>query len=254
MTAILGFGIDAPSRPSPDEDALTMSIAAARALPAEIRQMLAGVSRLALASTALPYTRRVQAGLITAALGLPVRSFCLECCTSDRAATEALLALGSGLVIAADGRGAAAVLLAPLAPVPPFPLAVIETHSSALAEWPGLEFTERGATGLRDVQTPDYTQAAYLEVVLAAVQGLSAPGQGPAAPALAVVAAPSQKLAQTAASAAGVTTVRLAPPGAAGPLIGLAAALQEIGPGERVLLVAYGPGSAADALLVRKER
>lgn len=253
MTAILGFGIYTSARPVSDEDALTAAIVAARAvLPAHAEP----VNRLAIASTNLPYTRRVQAGLVAAALGLPLGTFCLECTTSERAATEAMLALGSGLVVAADERGAAAVLLGPGHgdQVSPAPLAMIVAHSSAVAEWPGLDFIERGAVDVRDIRTPDYAQSAYLDVALAAVQGL--PSDPAAAPAIAVVAAPNARLAQTVAAVRGVGArqVHLASSGAAGPLLGLATALDGLRPGERALLVAYGAGSAADALLVRKER
>lgn len=239
MTRILGYGRYAPARPAADEDALTMMLAAARqALPPGARP-----DRLALASMSLPYSRRVQAGLIAAALGLPAGTFCLECTTSARAATEAVRALGSGLVAAAGGALAAAVLLGegggPAT-------AAIEAAQSAVAEYPGLEFTLAGEQGLRDVQVPDYAEAAYLDLVQAAAAGLKAD--------LLALNPPQARLAGVAARALGYRAAVTAPEGAgaAGPLLALFAALEQAQAGQAVLLVSYGAGSAADALLVRK--
>lgn len=239
MTAILGLGSYIPARLSSDEDALTLMLAAARSLPGAPQ-----VSKLGLASMSLPYARRVQAGMVADALNLPKGTFCLECTTSARAATEAVLALGAGLVLAADGAFGAAVLFgdAGSAPSP----AVIEATQSAVAEYPGLEFTQAGETDVRDVQVSDYTEAAYVDLLRAAAEGLKAD--------LLALNPPHPRLARRAAKELGFRDAVLAPDraGAAGPLLALSAALKQAAPGQHVLLVSYGAGSAADALLVRK--
>lgn len=226
----------APALRAADEDALTMMLEAARQIDGPLP------ARLGIASCSLPYARRVQAGLIAAALDLPPSTFCLECTTSTRAATEAIRALGSGLLLAADGPYAAAALLAESGPG----LAVIRQARSALAEYPGLQFTPTGHSGVQDVAVPDYTEAAYLELVQAAAAGLKADRLA--------LNPPTPKLGHRAARALGFTDLVLAPEGsgAAGPLIALKDALEGIAPGQSILLVSYGAGSAADALLIEK--
>lgn len=216
--------ITARFRPAADEDALTRMIALGQALPP--------VDRLALASTSMPEARRVRAGLVALALGLPARTFCLESTTSHRAATEAMRALGTGLLLAADGDWAAALLLGD-GPGE----ATVLAMQSALQEDPGLPGD----------YVPDYAEAAYLEILQRAAAGLEAD--------LLALNPPQPRLARPAARALGFSQAVTAPvgAGAAGPLIALRAALDQAAPGQRVLLVSYGAGSAADALLVRKE-
>lgn len=238
MAAILGYGRYAPGRRTADEDALTMMLAAARpALAGHARP-----GRLALASMSLPYARRVQAGLVATALDLPAGTFCLECTTSARAATEAMRALGHGLVLAADGACAAAVLLGEGEAAP----ARIVAAQSAVAEYPGLDFTPAGELAVRDIQVTDYAESAYLDLVRTAAAGLRAD--------VLALNAPHARLSRLAAGALGFGQAVLAPEGAgaAGPLLALFAALEQVPPGGSVLLVSYGSGSAADALLVEK--
>lgn len=220
---ILAYASYAPARRSADEDPLTMMIAVGRRL---LLQDGARPQRLALASMSLPGARRrVHAGLVAEALDLPRSTYCLECTTSARAATEAILALGSGLVLAADGSFAAGVLLggAPL------------EARSALAEYPGL-----------DLGAADYDEAAFLDVVRAAAAGMEAD--------ILALNPPHPRLARAAAAALGFRDPVLAPEGsgAAGPLLALFAALDRAAPGQRVLLVSYGSGSTADAIVVQK--
>lgn len=232
----------ARSAPAADGDVLTDLIAVGRSC-GPLR-----TDRLALASTGLPYARRVQAGLAALALDLPPATFCLECTTSDRAATEAMLALRTGLVLAADGGWAAAALLgdgpAPARVVAPVVASVLAVQS-ALAEYPGLAFTPAGEGGLRDVAVPDYAELAYLELVQKAAAGLQADWLA--------LNPPTPRLGQTAARALGFVGATCGPPGAAGPLVALHQALGQASPGQLILLVSYGAGSAADALLVQKE-
>jgi hydroxymethylglutaryl-CoA synthase len=238
MTVIQGLTIYTPAVKAADEDALTMMLAAADRLALGAPRP----DRLGLASTSLPYARRVQAGLIATALDLPAATFCLECTTSARAATEAIRALGTGLILAADGAYAAALLLGEAGPG----LGTIRAARGALAEYPGLAFTPAGATGLHDVAVPDYAEAAYLELVRAAAEGLRADRLA--------LNPPTPRLGRIAARALGFAEAVTAPPesGAAGPLLALHAALAGMAPGQTLLLVSYGAGSAADALVIEK--
>lgn len=201
-----------------DEDALTRMIAAGRGCPGA-----RAAHRLALASTELGGGARVHAGLVATALDLPPGTFCLECTASDRAATEAAGALGTGLVLAAGGPWAAAVLLD--APLP---------MQSAVAAYPPAD-------------APDYVEMAYLDLVTEAARGMRAD--------LLALNPPAARLAPRAAAALGFPRAFTAPEGAgaAGPLLALFDALEQAAPGQRVLLVSYGAGAAADALLVTKE-
>ncbi|HLO04565.1 MAG TPA: hypothetical protein VK191_15755 [Symbiobacteriaceae bacterium] len=236
MVVIQSLTTYSPAARAADEDALTMMLEAARRIDGPLP------ARLALASCSLPYARRVQAGLIAAALGLAPSTFCLECTTSARASTEAIRAVGTGLVLAADGRFAAALLLAASGPG----LASLRAAQSALAEYPGLAFTPAGGEGLQDVAVPDYTEAAYLELIQAAAAGLKADRLA--------LNPPTPRLGRVAARALGYPGAVLAPEGsgAAGPLLALGEALASLTAGQTVLLVSYGAGSAADALLIEK--
>lgn len=237
MTAIVGYHRYTPAKLAWDEDPLTMMLETARPLLAE-----GGMpDRLAIASQSLPYARRVQAGMISTALGMPAQTFCLECTTSARAATEAVRALGTGLVLAADGAFAAGLLLGDGDGA-----ARILEARSALAEYPGLQFTPAGETEVWDVQVPDYAEFAYLDLISRAAQGLEAD--------LLALNPPHPRLGNAAARRLGFGKATLAPEGsgAAGPLLALIAALEQAAPGQRILLVSYGAGSTADALLVEK--
>lgn len=257
MAVVLRHAVYASPRLSADEDALTLMLEAARLLLRDGERP----DRLALASLSLPYTRRVQAGLMAEALSLPPSTFCLECTTSARAATEAIRALGTGLVLAADGGYGAALLLAddgttaggtapgaaPGGTVSGIPAeATLLAAQSALADYPGLEFTPAGEQGIRDVAVPGYSEAAYLDLVAEAARGLQADWLA--------LNPPQPRLARRAAAHLGFREAVQAPAdsGAAGPLVALSAALERAQPGQRILLVSYGAGSAADALLVQK--
>lgn len=239
MAIALRLSVHTSGRPAWDEDALTLMLEAGRRILRDGQRP----DRLAIASLSLPYSRRVQAGLVAEALDLPHSTFCLECTTSARAATEAIRALGTGLVLAADGRyGAAALLLEGRSAAGTTILAA----QSALAEYPGLEFTPAGERGVRDVAVPGYAEAAYLDLVAVAARGLQADWLA--------LNPPQARLARRAAAHLGFRTAVQAPTdaGAAGPLVALSAALEQARPGQRILLVSYGAGSAADALLVQK--
>lgn len=242
MAVIVRLAVYSPARAAADEDALTMMLEAAR-------RTLAGgerPDRLALASLSLPYSRRVQAGLIAEALGLPRTTFCVECTTSARAATEAIRALGSGLVLAHGGSHAAGILLAERGGAGDAPLGRILAVQSALAEYPGLDFVPAGEEAPRDVKVPGYAEAAYLDLVREAARGLEADWLA--------LNPPEGRLGRRAAAALGFREAAQPPSGAgaAGPLLALFAAMGAARPGDRILLVSYGAGSAADAILIEK--
>lgn len=252
-----------------DEDALTLLIAAGRPLAVD------GCTALAVASRSLPYSQRVQAGLVAEALDLGRDLYVSEHTTSARAGTEALLALqgvlqsagGSGLLLAADvatgssaagadaalGAGAAGFLLAPDGAV-----AQIEAAQSYVAEEPGLRFTRAGEAGQRDVQVPDYAADAYQAAVAGAARALlRRVGQRMGDYRFLVLNPPEPGLTAGTARALGAAEEQWQPVwtfphtgdvGAAQPLVGLVAALDAAQPGDRILLAAYGSGSACDAL------
>ncbi|MDF2629330.1 MAG: hypothetical protein K0R39_3161 [Symbiobacteriaceae bacterium] len=234
---IAAFGRYAPEDgPAPDEDALTMALEAVRALGA----LPGRVDCLALASMDLPGRRGVQAGLLAGALGLG-EVFVCEHTTSARAGTEALLAQwgllsargGVGLTVeVAPGHGAAALLLAEGGG-----LAAIDGFASVCAEDPGLE-----------LGVPDYVAACYTRALTQAARCcMDRLGTGPEAYRHLVLNPPVPRLGPVAARAVGCSaqqTVTVA----AVPLLGLTQVLPGAAPGERVLLLAYGSGSACDAI------
>lgn len=261
-----------------DEDALTMAQAAATTLG---RPLPPAVRALALAATALPYRRRVQAGLVSAALGLDAGVFISEHTTSTRAGTEALIGLAHllatdptarGLLLAADqplsrpsdaadaaqGAGAAALLLGPGGEPAGGAAAACDGWQSAALENPGLGFALSGGGGLEDVGVPGYAEDAYTATALAAVDPLLARlGTAPADYRFVCLGGAEAKLARglvrrlkltpeqyTAARA----MPRVGDVGAAGPILELIAALDAALPGDRILLISYGAGSAVDAL------
>ncbi len=90
-----------------DEDAITLSVAAARHLtPTEPIAEFPG--KVCFASTTAPFLDRQNAGLIAAALDLPAETHCFDFTGSQRAATSALITLASvdenAMLVAADCR------------------------------------------------------------------------------------------------------------------------------------------------------
>ncbi len=89
-----------------DEDAITMSVEAARGID------LAGIDSVSLASTTAPYADLLNASLVASAIGLPNDIATSDLSGSMRAGTSALLSAlqssreGDGLVVAADSRRA----------------------------------------------------------------------------------------------------------------------------------------------------
>jgi 3-hydroxy-3-methylglutaryl CoA synthase len=251
----------------PDEDALTLGIDAARALGTA-----GGVGALGLACTRLPYRQRVQAGLIAEALGLGDGVLATEHTTSERAGTEALTLLAGevtrrgrdALLVAADpgaastreldrSAGAVALRLGPQGQV-----ASLDATAHQVGERPGLRFVLAGAREVRDVDVADYAVASYGATIVTAVEAvLRELAVALEAFRWVVLGGVRGDLAAKAASVIGAAREQWAPvlpytlvgdTGAAGALFGLVAALDAAAPGDRILVVSYGSGSAADVL------
>ncbi len=258
-----------------DEDALTLAVASAADIAAP------PVHVLALASTSLPYRHKVQAGLLAHALRLGSSPFTVECTTSDRAGTEAFISAlavagspapqhaagGVALVVASEvasgsaragsdalmGAGAAAFVLQENGAV-----ASVEAVSSFVAEDPGLDFTRADDERRRDVQVPDYAADAYTAAMGGATAGLlRVLGRELAEYRFVAMNAPHPRLASAAARALELRDDQWRPArafpetanvGAAQPLLELVAALDAAHPGDRILLLGHGSGSAADAI------
>jgi len=264
---------DLDSKPvaAADEDALTLAAAAAATIDGD-----AALGSMSLASTTLPYRRRVQIGVLARALRSGGDSlFTTEHTTSARAGTEALAvqllavrASGrSGMVVAADvasptgdahraavlGAGAVALLVAEDGAV-----ATFEASAHHVAEDPGLDFVPAGESALQDVQVSGYTQEALGAAVRGAVEPLlHRLGRTPSDYRFLVLETMPGRLLDAAARGCGFTREQSRPVwafpstgdlGAAGALTNLALALDTAEPGDRILLVGYGAGSGADAL------
>jgi hydroxymethylglutaryl-CoA synthase len=257
--------------PGPDEDALTLGLAAARTLG----QDCSSVASLGLASTSLPWSRGVQSGLIVDAIGLGTDTLVTEHTTSARAATESLagqisLVRGGGggaLVVAAETRSpvdrpatsaaAAAFLLGPEGEGP----AAIEGIAHAVGEYPGIDFATASHRTRTDIEVPDYAAAAYTSLVSEATTRLLARlGLVIADFTAVILAGVDAGLAGKGARSIGAARQQwtdhlpfafAGDTSAAAPLVGLAIALDKAEPGDRLLLIAYGGGSAVDAIVVR---
>lgn len=247
-----------------DEDALTLGLEAIRDL-----DDLSLVGSLGIASMSLPYARRVQGGLI--ALGASLRDDVLlsEHTTSARAGTEALLMHRAQVQVTGDdavvvvtevpadpiGFGSAAIALRLS---PDGKLASLDTAVCGLREFPGLDFTVRGADARSDISVPDYASAAYAELVLAGVETLLARERlaldGYSA---VILAGASLPISRRVAGRLGLQDRQWQPyhpdalggaGGAIGALLGLITALERVPIGERILVTSYGGGSAVDVL------
>ncbi len=250
-----------------DEDAVTMAVEAARdCLAGRDRAAIASIQ---LASTTAPFRDRLNAGIVTEALGLSGSIAALDVTASQRAATSALLAALAGgattLVIGSEkrrtkaaapleltsGDGAAAILVGPGEPV-----ARLLGAASRTAD-----FVDHYRS---DEQPFDYQweerwirDEGYMRLVPPAIAEALAKG-GVAAAGVTHFIMPSTlpRVAQSVAKAAGIadTAIRdtlaaqCGETGAAHPLLMLAHVLETAKAGERILVAAFGQG--ADALLI----
>jgi len=260
-------GVERKALPNADEDALTMAReAAVRALAAA--DVAGGdVDHLALATTNPPLEEGDLTPRLGAMLDVPDDATRQTFGASTRAGTRALSAAldadpDVGLVVAADcpagapddardhaaGAGAAALLLTDDGAA-----RVVERAEHAEAH-PGTRFRERGSATLDGIDVTGYDRAGFTGPIATAAGALDADPEDVDA---AAVQAPDGDLPYRAAAAAGVeadavggvaTVDALGDTGAASAPLSLARALAD-GHGT-VLVVGWGDGAGADALLV----
>jgi 3-hydroxy-3-methylglutaryl CoA synthase len=244
-----------------DEDSITMAVEAARdALDGRDR---AGIERLFLASTTLPFADRQNAGVVKEALNLDDAVGAMDVAGSQRAATSALLAALTGtqatLVAAADvatpkpaseremtsGDAAAAVLVGRGEPI----ARLVASHSVTMDFVD--HFRESGAAHDYDWEARWVRDEGFARIMVPAIAALLG-GAGLTGGAIdrflvpvAVKGVP-EMLAKRAGIApeavADTLHAALGHSGAAHALVMLAGALEEAKPGERILLASFGQG------------
>lgn len=249
-----------------DEDAITMAVEASRdALIGRDRTGIAGVS---FASTTFPFLDRLNAGVVTAALGLSEDVAAMDVAATQRAATTALTAALSStnetLVVAAEkriaktaspvemtsGDGAAAILVGPGEPV-----ARLLGSTTVSADF--VDHFRTPESGF-DYQWEErwIRDAGYMQIVPAAIAKCLAKA-GVSASGVTRFCMPGTlpRLANGIAKAAGIPDAAIVDnlqatcgeAGAAHPLLLLVSALETASPGDRILAVGFGQG--ADVLL-----
>lgn len=270
-------GIREKSVAGADEDSFTMAVEAGLQALANGGIAPGDVCFLGIASTSFPYSEKTQAGAVLTALGLPLNSTVMEFTNSPRSATSALLAacayLGCvednkvALVIAADmpkgnsrsnseyraGAAAAALVLSKN----DF-LAEITGWASFAGEFPGISFKRQDAPYPSEFEMAGYEEGAFLEVAGGAVKELLAKtGTAIANYNFLAVQQPDARLperlarklkAQPAKTVTLPVAVDLGDLGSASCLTALLKSMAQAGVGQKILLVSYGGGSAADAL------
>ncbi|WP_277552932.1 zinc ribbon domain-containing protein [Halobaculum limi] len=262
-------GVDSVAIPAPDEDTLTMGVAAGRRALDAAGVNAADLSGLAFATTTPPLAEEDLTPRLGAALGVPADATTRYAGRSTRAATRALRAARDAgafpaLVVAADaprgdpttveghaaGAGAAAVVLTGDHGTG----AGLHGDAEAAADYPGTRFRRPDSEAVEGLGVTTYDRSAFTRPIEAAVAGLDADATVPAFDgATLAVTAPDGDRPRRAASALGLDAVQtpvrtLGDTGAAGPLLGLAEALR--GGATRTLVVGWGSGAGADALLV----
>ncbi|GAA0258727.1 hypothetical protein GCM10009000_089510 [Halobacterium noricense] len=270
-------GIDAVAVPGPDEDALTMSVAAGERALAAAGVDAGDLAGLAFATTTPPLEEEDLLPRLGAALGAPGDARTHYVGRSTRAGTRALRAAREAgalpaLVVAADapraapnapeghaaGAGAAAVVLGPDSGSG----AGLVGDAEVAADYPGTRFRRAGDAddaddGVEGLGVTTYDRKAFTRPIRAAVDllGDDADAFAPEEAAAFAVTAPDGDLPARAARSVGLDADAVSTPvdtlgdtGAAGPLLGLTAALRA--GATRTLVVGWGSGAGADALLV----
>ena len=267
-----GAGISSTAVPDADEDTLTMAHeAASRALSAAGVDP-ASVAGLTIGTTTPPTEEEAMAPRLASTLGLDESIRSRQLTGSTRAGVDALAAgldmgatrpdvdaAGPVLAVASDaprgapddevehagGAGAAALVLAAEAP------GTVTDLAEHVSPYPGTRFRGRGEAETTGLGVTGYDRTAFTETVAAAVDALDA---DPAAADAVALQSPNGKLPYRAAGPLGVETDAihrgtvvgdLGDLGAASPLFGLAAAIDD--GADRVLLVGYGSGGGATA-------
>lgn len=250
-----------------DEDSITLAVEACRRATAGA----AGIGRLALASTTLPFADRSNAGLVAGALLLDEHVPVQDLAGSQRAGTSGLAALlGSGatgpaLLVGAERRPVRAGSPQEAA-YGDAAAAVVVGEGPVLAEFLGAEsltadfvdhYREAGAESDYAFEERWVRAEGHAALVPRAVAPLLARAQvAPAAIRHFLFAAPpavSRRLAASlgidAAAVADPLFDRIGDTGVAHPLVMLAAALETAQAGDLILLLGFGQG--VDAILFR---
>lgn len=263
-------GIERTAVPAADEDVLTMAYEASRLALDAADVPPARVSGLLLGTTTLPREDESACARVASFLGLAADTTTRQLSGSARVGVDAI-ALGldasvdgdeAVLVVATDaprgepdsavehgaGAGAAAAVLTSVGE------ATVTDQAEYSAPYPGTRFRPAGERTSRSLGIKGYDRRAFREVVTGAVAGLERPPSVDAA----AIGAPDGKLPYRVASGLGVdpetiqtgsTVHDVGDAGAATPLLGLARAIED--GADRVLVVGYGSGSEATAMVVR---
>ena len=265
-------GIDAVAVPAPDEDALTMGATAAERALAAAGLDAGDLAGIAFATTTPPLAEEDLLPRLGAALGVPADARTSYAGRSTRAGTRALRAARDAgavpaLVVAADappaapnspkghaaGAGAAAVVVGPDSGSG----AGLVGDAEVMADYPGTRFRRSGREQTEGLGVTSYDREAFTRTIRTAVDllGDDADAFDPEEAAAFAVTAPDGDLPARAARSVGLDADTVSTPvdtlgdtGAAGPLLGLTAALRE--GATRTLVVGWGSGAGADALLV----
>ncbi|MEY7851657.1 zinc ribbon domain-containing protein [Natrarchaeobius sp. A-rgal3] len=259
-------GIQQVSVTDADEDTLTMAAESATDALAAAGVDAAAIEALYVGTTTPPTEEESMAARLVSVLGLEETTTTRQLTGSARAGVEAFVAgLESGLdgpilVVGTDaprgepgsevehgaGAGAGAVVLADDGDGE-----LLETSERSVT-YPGTRFRPAGGAETEELGVTEYARQAYRDAVTGAVSDLEATDVDAAA-----IGAPNGKLPyrvagglglETETIQAGSTIHDLGDAGAATPLLGLARAFD--GGAERVLVVGYGSGSEATALVV----
>jgi len=244
-----------------DEDAITMSVEAARdCLTGVDRAVLSG---LTLASTTLPFADRLNAGIVKEALNLADATYASDATGSLRAGTSALLAALDGgatrLCIASDlrksrpasegeltqGDGAAALLVGPGDIV-----ARVVARHSITADFVD-HFRSTGADFDYGWESRWIRDEGYTKLLGGTLRdALAGAGIAPDAIDHAIIPIAARGVAAGLAKKLGIRAEAVADPlqanvgdtGTAHPLLMLAATLEKANPGEHILLCSFGQG------------
>jgi hydroxymethylglutaryl-CoA synthase len=266
-----GAGITETAVPGADEDTLTMGYEAATRALAQSTVAVEDIGSLVLGTTTPPAEEEAMGPRLVSMLGLGDGTRTQQVTGSTCAGVDALRAGRSAedhdpvLVIGADsprgapdseheqagGAGAVAAVLSPAGD------GVIRDTGEYVEAYPGTRFRPTGSDETTGLGVTEYDRSAFIETVGAAADALDS---DPTAVDAVALQSPNGKLPYRAAGALGVDTETLqqgtvvhdvGDAGAASPLLGLASALDS--GADSVLVVGYGSGGSASALVVEDD-